>query len=171
MKILEEERVDQLLGIINLYPLVEIAHFCDDYSVLNEKIDHLCRTNDYNYRINCTDSEQFEECRSSFENSDNTTVKEFDLDRPKYMIQAKFYDYLFVTSDIEPDKRASFLKKSYVIIKNAGLIFIFVPKEDNKQKEIWTDLLQENYFVATSVLDIFSQYDVIISKKMHGWGG
>jgi hypothetical protein len=81
------------------------------------------------------------------------------------------YDYLFVSSEIPDENKLSFLKKTYGVIKNAGNIIIFVPKGDGSQIHLWSQLLEDNNFVATNTLDIFSNYDVIISKKMHGWGG
>ena len=81
------------------------------------------------------------------------------------------YDYLFVSSNIPDEVKLPFLKKTYAVIKNAGNIIIFVPKGDYPQIHLWGQLLEENNFVATNTLDIFSNYDVIISKKMHGWGG
>ncbi len=33
-------------------------------------------------------------------------------------------------------------------------------------------LLEEHYYVASNTIDdLFENYDVLISKKMHGWGG
>ena len=171
MKQLEEEKIDQLLGIINRYPSIEIAHFSDGSRLLSKKIHQLCEQYGYDYRLNCTSDICYEKAAARYATSEHITVKRFDLGRPRYMVQAKIYDYLFVTAEIADEERASFLQKSYGIIKNAGLILIFVPAGDLKQRHIWTELLQENYFVATNTLDIFSEYDVIISKKMHGWGG
>jgi len=35
----------------------------------------------------------------------------------------------------------------------------------------WQQVLEENYFVATNTIDMFEEYEILISKKMHGWGG
>ena len=168
---LEEDKIDQLLSIINLYPSTEIAHFSDDNNLLSKKIYQLCKKHDYDYRLNCTSETCYKEASDRYIDAEHITVKDFDLDRPRYMTQAKLYDYLFVTSEIPDEKKSAFLQKSYAIIKNAGLILIFIPKGDLQQRHLWTELLQEHYFVASSVIDIFDAYDVIISKKMHGWGG
>jgi len=171
LKQLEENRIDQLLGIINLYPSIGIAHFSDGSHLLSKKIYQLCAQHDYEYRLNCTTDICYEKSLAKYGSSDHITVKKFDLNRPRYTTQAKSYDYLFVSSEIADEEKSSFLQKSYTIIKNAGLILIFVPRGDVHQRQVWTELLQENNFVATNTLDIFSEYDVIISKKMHGWGG
>jgi hypothetical protein len=86
-------------------------------------------------------------------------------------LQGKFYEYLFVTCDIKDNIKASFLQKCHKAIKNAGLIVIFILKDDHEQTAIWTQLLEENYFVATSSIQLSKSYDVVISRKMHGWGG
>ena len=63
---------------------------------------------------------------------DNNTVKaiKFTLDRPRYMMQGKLYEYLFVTTVIEEAMRSDFLKKAHSIIKNAGHILIFLPQRE-----------------------------------------
>ena len=171
MKQLEEEKIDQLLDIINLYPSIRIMQFSDGSHLLSKKISRLCEENDYEYQLNCTNDTFYQKSTLKYADSDLVKVKHINLDQPRYAIQAKMYDYLFVSSDIPDDKKLSFLKKSYSVIKNAGIIIIFLPKGDHPQTDLWTQLLEENNFVATNTLDIFSNYDLIISKKMHGWGG
>ncbi|RLA77246.1 MAG: hypothetical protein DRG30_00745 [Epsilonproteobacteria bacterium] len=171
MKELEEERISQLLGIINLYPAIRIMHFSDDSNLLSKKIGQICEENDYEYQLNCTQDICYEEKRKEYAESGNIKIKQINLAQPRYAIQAKMYDYLFVTCEISNEERASFLKKSYPAIKNAGLILLFIPKNNFTENHIWSGLLEENNFVATNTLDTFSNYDVIISKKMHGWGG
>ncbi|MEA3417879.1 MAG: hypothetical protein U9Q90_00660 [Campylobacterota bacterium] len=171
MKQLEEKRIDQLLGIINLYPSIRIMHFSDGSHLLTKKISQLCEENDYEYQLNCTNDIFFQKSALKYADIDHIKIKQINLAQPRYAIQAKMYDYLFVTCEIPDKEKLSFLKKTYGVIKNAGNIIIFVPKGDRSQIYLWTQLLEENNFVATNTLDIFSEYDVIISKKMHGWGG
>lgn len=171
MKQLEEERIDQLLGIINLYPAIRIMHFSDSGHLLSKKISRLCEENDYEYQLNCTSDVFYQKSTLKYSDSHNVKVKLINLEQPRYAIQAKMYDYLFVTSDIPDEEKPSFLKKTYGVIKNAGNIVIFVPREDDSKIQLWSQLLEDNNFVATNTLDIFSNFDVIISKKMHGWGG
>ena len=171
MKQLEEERIDQLLGIINLYPSIRIMQFSDGSHLLSRKISQICEENDYEYQLNCTSDIFYQKSTLKYAESNHVKVKFINLEQPRYAIQAKLYDYLFVTNDIPDEEKLSFLKKSYGVIKNAGNIIIFVPRGDYSQIHLWTQLLEENNFVATNTIDIFSNYDVIISKKMHGWGG
>lgn len=171
MEQLEEEKIDQLLGIINLYPSIRIMQFSDGSHLLSKKISRLCEAHGYEYQLNCTSDIFYQKSTLKYADTDLVKVKFINLDQPRYAIQAKMYDYLFVTSDIPDEEKLSFLKKSYGVIKNAGIIIIFVSKKDYSQIDLWTRLLEENNFVATNTLDIFSNYDVIISKKMHGWGG
>jgi hypothetical protein len=171
MKQLEEEKIDQLLGIINLYPSIRIMHFSEGSHLLSKKIAALCTAHDYEYQLNCINEICFEKATTKYADNKHVKVKKFDLAQPRYTIQAKSYDYLFVTTAVSDEMRPSFLKKAYGVIKNAGLIVIFIPRGDLHQKHLWTELLQDNNFVATNTIDLFSDYDVIISKKMHGWGG
>lgn len=169
---LEESKIDQLLSIINLYPSVSIMHFSDGSHLLSKKILRLCQQHDYEYLLKCTNDISYEKFTSKYAQSSGIKIQRLHLTRPRYMIQPKACDYLFVTSDIEESETGSFLQKVYATIKNAGLILIFIPKGDLKQKYLWSEHLTKSNFVATNIIDdIFEQYDVIVSKKMHGWGG
>jgi hypothetical protein len=64
-----------------------------------------------------------------------------------------------------------FTKTVYTHIKNGGNIIIFLPKNNLRVLDSWRQTLEENYFVASNTIDIFDEYEVLISKKMHGWGG
>jgi len=171
MKQLEAHKIDQLLGIVNLYPGIRIMHFSDGSHLLTKKIHQLCETHGYEYQLNCISDICYRKSAAKYGGSKAIRIKHFDLRRPRYAIQAKKYDYLFVTCEVPEGERENFVKKSYGAIKNAGLILIFVPRGERMQIDTWKELLQEHYFVATNTLDLFSEYDVIISKKMHGWGG
>jgi hypothetical protein len=87
------------------------------------------------------------------------------------MMQGKQYDYLFVSNNIEGEDKNEFLKKVHKIILNSGNIILFIEKNNLKDRHEWTQLLEDNYFVATNTIDdMFEYYDIVISKKMHGWG-
>ncbi len=171
MKRLEEEKVDQLLGIIKLYPTVSIMHFSDGSHLLSKKIFQLCQHNSYEYRLNCTADISYEKMMQKYSAAEHITIKRFDLQMPRYMMPSKGYDYVFVTTAVADAEKSSFLAKTYPLIKNGGLIIIFIPKSDPAQHSLWIEYLQDNYFVATNRLELFANYDLIISKKMHGWGG
>ena len=171
MKIDEKEELEKLLAIIQPAPMLRIGHFCDSDILLSDILDTFCQKSEYEQILNCTDEGILTPLQTKYENSNYTKVKSFDLNRPNYLIQGKFYEYLFVTTWIEDNIKDSFLKKAHKTIKNAGLIILFIPRGDLYQRDIWSRLLEENYFVATNTIDLSSKYDVIISKKMHGWGG
>ncbi|SFV62044.1 hypothetical protein MNB_SV-6-349 [hydrothermal vent metagenome] len=167
----EEGRVEQLLGIINLYPAIRIMHFSDSDDILTKKIYELCSKSEYEYQINSIDKASSEELTNRYGELPYIKIKHINLKQPRYATQAKLYDYLFVTSDIDSDSRDSFVQKCYGAIKNAGLFILFIPKDDMREYHQWSELLSEHNFVAINKLDTFSYSDVVIAKKMHGWGG
>jgi len=174
MKEIEANEIDKLLQIITSAPLLRIGHFSDHGTVLPRRLDTFCATHAYDYLLNCTTEAYHKEIlqpgdKQAF--SDTTAIRYFSLERPNYMQHGKFYDYLFVTADIKPSARNTFLQKSHRVIKNAGLILIFVPQKAQEETDEWIALLEEYYFVATSSIDLGKEWRVIISKKMHGWGG
>jgi len=171
MKNLEQDKLETLLQIISPAPALRIAHFCESGEKMVEILGDFCSQKEYEYQINCTESSFFEILEDKYKDHTYIHPLKFSLERPRYMIQGKLYEYLFVTSAIEKESRSDFLKKAHGIIKNAGLILIFIPKSDTDQRYNWIALLEEQYYVASSIIDdLFEHYDVIISKKMHGWG-
>jgi len=172
MKTIEEDKLNQLLAVISPAPALRIAHFSDGGEKMIEILEAYCTKDEYEYQINCIEHDFFETVKEKY--SQNSMVKpiNFKLDRPRYMMQGKLYEYLFVSAHIKAEIRSDFLKKTHSIIKNAGLIFIFLPKEQSSERDTWLSLLEEHYYVASNTIDdLFENYDVIISKKMHGWGG
>ena len=87
-------------------------------------------------------------------------------------MQGKLFDYLFVTASIEEHIQERFIQKAHAIIKNAGHILIFLPKGESTVRWQWIrDLETHNYVASNTIDDVCDAYDVIVSKKMHGWGG
>jgi len=172
MKNIEEHALNQLLEIIAPAPALRIAHFTNGGEALVAKLSHFCIENNYEYQLNITSPSFFKTIQKTYKEHPFIQSLAFNLNRPRYMIQGKVYDYLFVTSPIEEHIQSSFLQKAHGIIKNAGLIILFIPKGDTQQRYTWMRLFEEHYFVASSTIDdLFEHYDILISKKMHGWGG
>jgi hypothetical protein len=172
MKHIEPDKLNQLLEIISPAPALRIAHFSDGGEKMVELLEDFCSQNTYEYQINATDSSFFERLQQNYKESPTVKSMNFSLERPRYMLQGKLYEYLFVTSTIPTEMRSDFLKKAHSMIKNAGMILIFLPKGERTQYYEWIALLEEHYYVASSIIDdLFKYYDVIVSKKMHGWGG
>jgi len=171
MKNIEQDKLETLLQIIAPAPALCIAHFAQIGEKMVEILEDFCSKQGYEYQINCTDPSFFKTLADRYKDHETVKPVKFTLERPRYMIQGKLYEYLFVTSTIDAEIRSDFLKKTHSIIKNAGLILIFIPKGDTQQRYDWMALLEEHYYVASSAIDdLFEHYDVIISKKMHGWG-
>jgi len=171
MQNIEKEKLDQLLAIINPAPALRLAHFSEGGEEMVDYLRTFCIQNSYEYQINCTNPSFYTTISTKYAKVPAIKSINFNLSRPKYMIQGKLYDYIFVTSTIPDPERGSFLKKVHEIIKNSGLILIFLPKGKRIQHYEWMALLEEHYYVASSIIDdLFSHYDLLISKKMHGWG-
>ena len=172
MEKIEKTKLGQLLQIVPDHPMIRIAHFADSGEWMTEVLADFCHEKGYEYQINCTDADFYEKTKEKYRNSENVRTVKFPLQRPRYMMQAKIYDFLFVTSEIDADMREAFVTRCHPIIKNAGNILIFLPKGEREERYDWMRLLEEHYYVATNTIDdMFEHYDVLISKKMHGWGG
>jgi len=173
MKNLEKEQLETLLEIIgaNFMPSLQIGHFSEGGDMIIAMIKEYCEKKEYDYHLHCTNREFYEVMSQKFKEQKGIVVQNFPLQRRSYLIQAREYNFLFVTTVIDEESRESFLQRSHKIIRTAGNIILFVPKKDYKERDNWTALLEEQLYVSTSVLDdMFDHYDVIISRKMHGWG-
>lgn len=168
---IETTEIEKLLGIIQPAPLLRIGHFSDGGEVLPAVLNQFCATHTYEYLLNCTEPSYYEALLADYDQEPTCTIKQFDLNRPNYMQHGKFYDYLFVSATVVFDQREAFLQKCHRVIKNAGLILIFLSSKAHEESAHWYQLLEENYFVATNTITLDTEWSVIISKKMHGWGG
>ena len=170
MKNLKKDKLETLLSIIKENPSLDIAHFTDQDNLLVELLNNFCIEKSYSYQLNLLNN-SIEESMSQKYKSSSTKVKPFHLQRKSYLIQAKQYDFVFVTANIDLDMESDFLKRLHQIIRNAGNLIIFIKKEDYELRYRWIELLEEHNYVATSTIDnLCNDYDVVITKKMHGWG-
>ena len=170
MKNLEKNKLKTLLSIIKDNPSLDIAHFTDQDNLLIELLNEYCKQRGYNYQINLINN-SIEELMSQKYKSNLTQVRAFHLQRKSYLIQAKQYDFVFITANIEIDMESNFLKRLHQIIRNAGQLIVFIKKEDYTLRYRWIELLEEHNYVATNTIDnLCNDYDIVITKKMHGWG-
>ena len=170
MKYLEKEKLKTLLSIIKESPSLDIAHFTDHDNLLVKILNAFCTQKNYRYQLNIL-GKSIEESMCQKYQSDTTKVRLFQLQRKSYLIQAKQYDFVFVTATIGLDRESDFLKRLHQIIRNAGNLIIFIKKEDYTLRYRWIELLEEHNYVATSTIDnLCNNYDIVITKKMHGWG-
>lgn len=171
MKSLELDKLKKLLTIVGPYPSTTVAHFSDSNSEVSQMIYDFCHGKSYQYQVNVTDKAFYEELRQLLGHAEGIRIIDFSLNRPKYLIQGKTYEFLFVTAHIPKDQREDFLHKAHEILRNAGNILLFIPNSSDEERYEWEKLLEKHYYVATNTIhDLFEHYDVIISKKMHGWG-
>lgn len=171
MKNLEKDQLKSLLDIIGSNPSHQIVHFADSGETLTEMLSAYCQQREYLYQINCTEKKFYEKMSEKFKDVETTTVFNFPLQRRSYMVQAREYNFLFLTANIDEDTRGDFLKKAHKIIRSAGSIIIFLPKNDYALRDAWLADLEEHSYVSTSTVDdLFENYDLLISRKMHGWG-
>ena len=171
MKNLEKDKLQTLLQIIGETPSLHIAHFSDGGDTIIDMLKAYCQKREYHYYLLCTNGNFYEKIAQRFQEDKGIVIRNFPLQRRTYLIQALEYNFLFVTAYIEEENRASFLEKSHKIIRTAGNIVLFILKKDYQERDSWRALLEEQLYVSTSVIDdLFEHYDVIISRKMHGWG-
>ena len=170
MKNLEKDKLKTLLEIMKENPSLSIAHFTDQDNPLVELLNDYCNETSYTYQLNLLDSNIKESIEQKYD-VETTKIALFHLQRKSYLIQAKQYNFVFVTASIDEEIESDFFKRMHQAIINAGHLIVFVKKEDYTLRYRWVELLEEHNYVATNTIDnLCNDYDIIITKKMHGWG-
>jgi len=171
MKNIESSQVEQLLQIIQSKPGQRIVHFSDGSPILTENLSALCKTHDSIYHLYCIKDTCYDESIRTYEGQDYMRITKFNLRRPRYLMQGIEFDYLITTLDFTEEDKALFLEKCYPIIRTGGNIMIIISNSGYEERDEWRDILTEQYYVSISIIDdIFQEHDVIVAKRMHGWG-
>ncbi len=169
MKDLEKDKLKTLLSIIKENPSLDIVHFTDQDNPLVELLNDYCSKKDYYYQLNLLDNSIEVQMHQKYDT--HAKVNLFHLQRKSYLMQGKQYDFVFVTATIDLEMESDFLRRLHQVIRNAGNLIIFVRKENYTLRYRWLQLLEEHNYVATNTIDnLCNNYDIIITKKMHGWG-
>jgi len=170
MKNLELKKIEQLLSIIPDHPAIQIMHITQSGRELSDALATLVRQKEYTLLLNITEDNAYEEIKEHYQ--DNvSSVKKMKFEQRRYASMAKMFDYVFVTATVPDEVQNQFAKTIHGHIKNAGHIILFLEKSNLKVLDRWRQILEENYFVASNTIDLFDEYEILISKKMHGWGG
>lgn len=171
MKNLEQTQVEQLLEIIQSKPGQRIVHFSDSSSILTKNLSDLCKTHDSAYHLYCTEDTCYDESIGTYEGQDHIRITKFNLRRPRYLMQGIEFDYLVATLNFTEEDKAVFLEKCYPIIRTGGNIIIIIPNSTYADRDEWQEILEEQYYVSVNIMDdMLDDYDVIVAKRMHGWG-
>jgi len=172
MRNIESARLLQLMDELYYRPFANVVHFTDSDLSLCESLARYCEEKEYTYQLNTPQKSFFETAKPLLqERTPAAKVFMMPLQRPKFRMAGKEYEYFILTLDIPQEERISFLRKAHDIIRSHGKIVIFLPKGDRDLQDAWIADLEETLFVATSVLDdLFETHDIVLSTKMHGWG-
>ncbi len=173
MKTLEDKTMDSLLQIIPNHPAMRIMQVADvnqsisNENILIDKIFEFVQQKEYDFHLNLiTQNDDYIE---KYKIPKVSSVRFLDLERASFMLQARLYDFVYISADIENIN--DFTQKIYKVIKGSGIIIIFIEKSKKEKLQEWYNALEDNFFVAINTIDISNDFEVLSAKKMHGWGG
>ena len=171
MKPLEADKVEQLLEMLQKEPGQRIVHFTASSHILTKSLHQFCQTHNNDYYLCCTKEVFYDKSMTKYAGQNNIHIEKFNLQRPRYMMQAIKFDYLIVTVDLTEEDKGEFLEKCYPVIRTGGNIIIILPNLEFMEHDEWRDILQEQYYSSVNIIDdLFEHYDVIIAKRIHGKG-
>ena len=168
MKNLEQKAIEQLLCIVPDDAALSIMQFSEEADDLSLAIKALCQEKEYDFQLNLLTSESLEETKKI--ESEICKVNVVKWEQRRYASTAKFYQNIFISTSIPKEKEEAFIDNIIPSIKNTGTITLFLPKNDPVLVEHWWRLLEDKLFVAISTIDIFKEHEILVAKKMHGWG-
>ena len=172
MKKLETQSIQQLLEIIPSHPGLRMSQFAEgDEKAFSDALSTLCLEREYEYQLNILKEELLIDAKERYGGNPLTTVKRIKWEQRRYASLAKQYDLLFITADVPEHHRRMFAKNIHSHIKSAGHVVLFLEKNNQKNLDEWWSFLEEYLFMAISTIDLFENYEILIAKKMHGWGG
>lgn len=171
MKTLDPKQAKELLEIIQSKPGQRIVHFSHAENELIPILYQVSQANDSNYYLYCTEKTFYDRAKEAYKNARHIRVVNFNTARPRYMMQGIEYDYIIATLDFKEEDKATFLEKCYPIIRTGGNIIFLVPNTRTHIRDEWQGILEEQYYVSVNIIDnIFDDFDVIVARRMHGWG-
>jgi hypothetical protein len=177
LKKLSDKTIEDIVNIILPYPATRVMQisdaeaYFDDEIKLSKRLFELTKVREYDFQLNLLNSEKVSAYKEQFVVPEvSSSVRPLHPKQPRYGMQGKFYDYLYVTASVEEELLEEFVKKVYEVIKSGGLIIVFTDK-NLQTYDRWFNLLQDNFFVAINAIDICEDFHIITARKMHGWGG
>ncbi len=171
MKHLDSTDIDQLLKIIKVEPSIRIMHLSDGDLECNRQLAGVAGKHGYEFDIRSLSESDYTESLKHFGTHKGITVSKLRLTQPRFSSQAKLYDYLFITAEIQEDMQENLLSRSYESLKSGGLILIIEEENEENLWQRWGHGLESSYFVAANTIPLSGGHSVIIARKMHGWGG
>ena len=159
----------ELSAVIPGYPGTRIMHFVDRETPLIAPLQEATKACEGEYQIQCLTDESCGTLTRRFALTSAIKVRPVSWGQPRYHIQAKLYDFVFVEAPVPNPQH--FLKTIYTAMKNAANIFILLPSEHKGEIETWRQYMEANFYVAFSTFALDDQTQIIAAKKMHGWGG
>jgi len=168
MKPFEQDKVKQLLEILQKKPTQRIVHFTTSSHILTKYLHQLSQTHNHDYYLYCNKDVFYDKSMTKYADQSNIHIFKFDLHRPRYMVQPIEFDYLIATLDFTEEDKGEFLGKCSPLIRTGGTIMIIIPNSRYTERDEWKNILQKQYYTSVNIIDdLFEHYDVIIAKRVH----
>ncbi len=166
MKTLEQDKVEQLLQIIQNKPRQRIVHFTESSHIFTKTLSKLCRKYDHQYYLFCTKDVFYDKSMTKYAGQPHMHITRSYLRHPRDMIQDTRYDYFISTLDLSKEDKTTFLEKCSPLIRTGGCIIILIPSSGYTEHEEWRTVLEKKNYGSTHITDdLFEHYDVIVSKR------
>ena len=153
------------------YPNQQILHLSDGSTDIHETLYQFTREKGFEYDLRAVGCEPERFASLALKDHEGYTLEPLELQKRQYNKHARKYDNIFVTLDpsLMEEQVQTVLKKFYRIMKNGAILALVLPRGTSLLERI-DEEIEACYFTATNHIDIFDDYDVVTTKKLHGWG-
>ena len=99
------------------------------------------------------------------------TYKNFnEINIERFRLTARDFEYVIVSNCLDlVEDIDKFIKEIYHSLENSANI-ILIENKLNNNLLFMKDILERNDFRATNSIEIFEEYNLTVTKKMHMWG-
>lgn len=166
MKTLEQDKVDQLLQIIQKKPEQRIIHFSSGSHILTKTLSKLCKKQGHQYYLFCEKDVFYDKSRTKYVGQPHMHITRSSFPHPEDRADDTVYDYFISTLDLGREDKTTFLEKYSPFIKAGGYIIIFISTSGYSEHEEWRTVLEKKNYASIHIGDdLFEHYDVIVSKR------
>jgi len=108
--------------------------------------------------------------REHLPDSPRLRSRPYRIEQPRYNLQGRLYNHAFVFGRI-PDTPRAFAQKVYTGIANAGGLYLLMGPAALQRPADWEATLLASNYVATNLIELDAEQQLLFARKMHGWGG
>lgn len=118
---------------------------------------------------NCEDIKSISQDIANTSDGKFTNIEFNDIDEKTFRLKSNTSTYTILSDCLNlVENQKQFLTTIYTGLENSAQVIILVKKDSTDLYALY-ELLEEVNFTNTNTIDIFDEYDLVVTKKMRMW--